>query len=209
MKNEKIVATLVEYAHKLAEEKVCGIKDMIAMRSGSAMYVTKAGADFASLVDSDVDVVELDKAEGEYKLFADVFNAREDIGAICHCYSAWIAPLAKVGATIPAVLDDMAQIVGPTCKTSKNDSASIIKTFKGRNSCLIKEDGCLTSGRTMDEAYTCVLVLDKAAHCYVSSAVIGKNVIINGLEARLMRFVYKVKYSKKNQENLKSAEGEV
>ena len=103
----------------------------------------------------------------------------------------------------------MAQIVGPTCKTSKNDSASIIKTLKGRNSCLIKEDGCLTSGRTMDEAYTCVLVLDKAAHCYVSSAVIGKNKIINGLEARLMRFVYKVKYSKKNQENLKSAEGEV
>ena len=209
MKNEKIVATLVEYAHKLAGEKVCGIKDMIAMRSEDVMYVTKSGTDFASLVDSDVDVVELDRAEGEYKLFADVFKAREDIKAICHCYPAWIAPLAKVGATIPAVLDDMAQIVGPTCKTSKNDSASIIKTLKGRNSCLIKEDGCLTSGRTMDEAYTCVLVLDKAANCYVSSAVIGKNKIINGFEARAMRFVYKVKYSKKNQENLKSAEGEV
>ncbi|MGN0771538.1 MAG: class II aldolase/adducin family protein [Christensenellales bacterium] len=208
MKNEKIVATVVDYAKKLAGERVCGGKDMIAMRADDEMYVTKVGVDFASITADDVDVLTLEQAYGEYKLFADVFKAREDIKAICHCYPAWIQPLAKVGATIPAVLDDMAQIVGPTCKTSLGDSASIIKTLKGRNSCLIKNDGCLTSGRTMDEAYTCVLVLDKAAHCYVSSAVIGKNVIINGIEARLMRFIYKVKYSKKNQENLKSAEGE-
>ena len=30
--------------------------------------------------------------------------------------------------------------------------------------------------------------------------------IINGFEARLMRFIYKTKYSKKNQENLSAKE---
>ena len=115
-------------------------------------------------------------------------------------------PVAKAGVTIPAVLDDMAQIVGPTCKTAEDNIHSIIKTLKGRNSCLVKDKGCITSGRTMDEAYTCVLVLDKASHCFVSSSVIGKNMIINGFEARLMRFIYKTKYSKKNQENLSAKE---
>ena len=67
----------------------------------------------------------------------------------------------------------------------------------------------MTTGRTLNEAYTCVLVLDKAAHCFVASAVVKKNVEINVFEATLMNVIYKMKYSKKNQENLQSEEGNV
>ena len=65
----------------------------------------------------------------------------------------------------------------------------------------------MTAGRTLNEAYTCVLVLDKAAHCFVGAAALKKNVIINFFEATLMNVVYKMKYSRKNQENLQSEEG--
>ena len=65
----------------------------------------------------------------------------------------------------------------------------------------------MTAGRTLNEAVTCVLVLDKAAHCFVASAVLKKNVLINFFEATLMNVIYKMKYSKKNQENLQSEEG--
>ena len=201
------VQTILEYAKRLVEEGVVGSDDMISMRSElNEMYVTKAGVKLADLTEEDVLQMNIFTAEPEYKYHAEIYNARADVNAICQCYPKWVMPVAKAGVTIPAVMDDMAQIVGPTCKTAKDDIASIIKTLKGRNSCLVKDKGCITSGRTMDEAYTCVLVLDKASHCFVASSVIGENKIINGLEARLMRFIYKTKYSKKNQENLSAKE---
>ncbi len=197
------IQTILDYAKRLVAEGVVGADDMISMRFElNEMYITKAGVKLADLTEEDVIRMNIFTAEREYKYHSEIYKERADINAICQCYPKWVMPVAKAGVTIPAVLDDMAQIVGPTCKTSKDDIASIIKTLKGRNSCLVKDKGCITSGRTMDEAYTCVLVLDKASHCFVASSVIGENKIINGFEARLMRFIYKTKYSKKNQENL-------
>ena len=197
------IQTILDYAKRLVAEGVVGADDMISMRFElNEMYITKAGVKLADLTEEDVIRMNIFTAEKEYKYHSEIYKERADINAICQCYPKWVMPVAKAGVTIPAVLDDMAQIVGPTCKTSKDDIASIIKTLKGRNSCLVKDKGCITSVRTMDEAYTCVLVLDKASHCFVASSVIGENKIINGFEARLMRFIYKTKYSKKNQENL-------
>ncbi|MDE7209170.1 MAG: class II aldolase/adducin family protein [Clostridia bacterium] len=197
------IQTILDYAKRLVAEGVVGADDMISMRFElNEMYITKAGVKLADLTEEDVIKMNIFTAETEYKYHSEIYKERADINAICQCYPKWVMPVAKAGVTIPAVLDDMAQIVGPTCKTSADDIASIIKTLKGRNSCLVKDKGCITSGRTMDEAYTCVLVLDKASHCFVASSVIGENKVINGLEARLMRFIYKTKYSKKNQENL-------
>ncbi|MDE6188743.1 MAG: class II aldolase/adducin family protein [Clostridia bacterium] len=203
----KTVQTILEYAQRLVDENVVSESDMISMRSElNFMYITKAGAKLRELTEDDVIKLNIFKVDNEYKYHAEIYKEREDINAICQCYPKWVMPIAKAGVTIPAVLDDMAQIVGPTCKTSADDIKSIIKTLKGRNSCLVKDKGCITSGRTLDEAYTCVLVLDKASHCFVASSVIGENKIINGFEARLMRFIYKTKYSKKNQENLSAKE---
>ena len=164
------------------------------------MLVTPTGLDYIALTPEDMPVVQISdpsiwsdgkKPTSERKIHAAIMAARPEINA-----------------TIPTVLDDMAQIVGPKCKTASNDIKSILCKLKGCNSCLIKDDGCITTGRSLDEAYTCVLVLDKAAHCYVSSAVIGKNKTINIFEAKLMQFIYKKKYSKANQENLQVSEEE-
>ena len=123
-----------------------------------------------------------------------------------HAHPDYVSAVAKAGVTIPAVIDDMAQIVGPTCRTVEGKEAAA-KELKKRNSCLMKGDGAVTTGRTLNEAFTCMMVLQKAAICFVSASVLGGNVVINGLEARLMRFVYKKKYSKINTENNMEREG--
>ena len=205
----KYVEKILEYAKRLVEEGINDDKACISLRAKSGfMYVTKLGVALKDIKEADVEKVEMATTQGEYLLHASVYTAKEDVNAICHVHPKWVAPVAKAGATIPTVLDDMAQIVGPKCKTASNDIKSILCKLKGCNSCLIKDDGCITTGRSLDEAYTCVLVLDKAAHCYVSSAVIGKNKTINIIEAKLMQFIYKKKYSKANQENFQVSEEE-
>ena len=205
----KYIEKIIEYAKRLVEEGINDDKACITLRAKAGyMYATKLGVALKDIDEKAVEKVELATAEGEYALHADIYTVKADVNAICHVHPKWVAPVAKAGATIPTVLDDMAQIVGPKCKTAKNEIPSILKKLKGCNSCLIKDDGCITTGRSLDEAYTCVLVLDKAAHCFVSSAVIGKNVTINFFEAKLMQIIYKKKYSKANQENLQVSEEE-
>jgi len=205
----KYVEKIIEYAKRLVDEGINDDKACISLKATKGfMYVTKLGVALKDVNEAAVEKVELATAKDEYLLHATIYTAKEDVNAICHVHPKWVAPVAKAGATIPTVLDDMAQIVGPKCKTAVNDIPSIVSKLKGCNSCLIKEDGCITTGRSLDEAYTCVLVLDKAAHCFVSSAVIGKNVTIPFLEAKLMQIIYKKKYSKTNQENLQVSEEE-
>ena len=205
---DKITATLLEYARELVGQNVVGKGDCLSIRSGDCLYATDREVALADLTEKDVRKIKMTEAEGEYALHAAIYGEKEDVSAICHCHPAWVAPIAEVRGKIPAVADDMTQIVGRNCKTAENDPASIVKNLRKRNSTLVYADGCVTTGRTMNEAYTCVLVLDKAAHCYVGATVLRKNVLINFFEAKLMNVVYKMKYSKKNQQNLQSEEGE-
>ena len=205
---DKIAGLVLEYAKELTKQNVVGTGDCISVRSGAYLYASDKNVPLSALSENDVLKIPLADAQGEYALHAAVYAAKSDVSAVCHCHPSWVEPIARCGLSIPAVTDDMTQIVGRNCKTCKNDAKAIVKNLKKRNSTLVAGDGCVTTGRTLNEAYTCVLVLDKAAHCFVGSAALRKNVLINFFEATLMNAVYKMKYSRKNQENLQSEEGD-
>ena len=123
-----------------------------------------------------------------------------DINAVITNHAPFCVGVAASCKSLPAALDDMAQIIGPTAKVSPDgDALTVLRTLKGRNACLIRNGGVVATGRTLDEAFTGSMVLEKGALCYVGSTVIGKSVRIGLFDALLMRFVYKTKYSKKDQ----------
>lgn len=204
---EKSVELILEYAKELAKQNVVGKGDCISVKSGEYLFASDKAVPLADLKETDVQKIRLCDAQGELLMHARIYAAKSDVSAVFHCHPKWVEPIARSGLTIPAVTDDMTQIVGRNCKTCKNDAAAIVRNLKKRNSTLVDADGCVTTGRTLNEAYTCVLVLDKAAHCFVGSAALKKNVLINFFEATLMNVVYKMKYSRTNQENLQSEEG--
>lgn len=195
--NEKLKASVLQYFDRLREYGLHGEGDSVSVRTEGGML----------LVDNsrEVKFVKAGEAKGEAALHEGVY-AQTDAAAVVHAHPDYVSAVAKAGVTIPAVIDDMAQIVGPTCRTVEGKDAAA-KELKKRNSCLMKGDGAVTTGRTLNEAFTCMMVLQKAAICFVSASVLGGNVVINGLEARLMRFVYKKKYSKINTENNMEREG--
>ena len=204
---DKSIALILEYAKELTKQKVVGAGDCISVKAGDFLYISDKSVALDALTEKDVLKIKPEEAQGEYALHARIYAAKPEVLAVCHCHPKWVEPIARCGVDIPAVSDDMTQIVGRNCKTCPNDAAQIVENLKTRNSTLVEGDGCVTTGRTLNEAYTCVLVLDKAAHCFVGSAVLKKNVFINFFEATLMNVIYKMKYSKKNQEALQSEEG--
>ena len=195
--NEKLKASVLQYFDRLREYGLHGEGDSVSIRTeGGMLFVDNS---------REVKFVKAGEAKGEAALHEGVY-AQTDAAAVVHAHPDYVSAVAKAGVTIPAVIDDMAQIVGPTCRTVEGKEAAA-KELKKRNSCLMKGDGAVTTGRTLNEAFTCMMVLQKAAICFVSASVLGGNVVINGLEARLMRFVYKKKYSKINTENNMEREG--
>lgn len=195
--NEKLKASVLQYFDRLREYGLHGEGDFVSVRTeGGMLFVDNS---------REVKFVKAGEAKGEAALHEGVY-AQTDAAAVVHAHPDYVSAVAKAGVTIPAVIDDMAQIVGPTCRTVEGKEAAA-KELKKRNSCLMKGDGAVTTGRTLNEAFTCMMVLQKAAICFVSASVLGGNVVINGLEARLMRFVYKKKYSKINTENNMEREG--
>lgn len=195
--NEKLKASVLQYFDRLREYGLHGEGDSVSVRTeGGMLFVDNS---------REVKFVKAGEAKGEAALHEGIY-AQTDAAAVVHAHPDYVSAVAKAGVTIPAVIDDMAQIVGPTCRTIEGKEAAA-KELKKRNSCLMKGDGAVTTGRTLNEAFTCMMVLQKAAICFVSASVLGGNVVINGLEARLMRFVYKKKYSKINTENNMEREG--
>ena len=195
--NEKLKASVLQHFDRLREYGLHGEGDSVSVRTeGGMLFVDNS---------REVKFVKAGEAKGEAALHEGIY-AQTDAAAVVHAHPDYVSAVAKAGVTIPAVIDDMAQIVGPTCRTVEGKEAAA-KELKKRNSCLTKGDGAVTTGRTLNEAFTCMMVLQKAAICFVSASVLGGNVVINGLEARLMRFVYKKKYSKINTENNMEREG--
>lgn len=207
--NERLAGRVAEYARKIHEENLFGKKtNNISVRvDDEVFYITKSGVDFK---DFDVrDVLELrfsdegkwpEHTAGEAAMHAGVYRARPDVGAIMVTSPTCTMALADKNVTLPPVLEDMAQIVGPSAKTAKtNDTAGIVKALKGRGSCMLKGVGSLSTGSTLYEAYTACMVLDKAAHTLVMASSVGGCVPLNGFVAKVEHLVYREKYRKTNE----------
>lgn len=199
---ERQINEIVSFAKKMAYEGIAASGDTLSMRVTDGMLVSDANKNLGELTEFDVRFVSAkDKTEGAAELHRAVYTEREDILAIITNHAPYCGIAGNNMKKLPAALDDMAQIVGPTAKVAPSgEIRAVLKTLKGRNACLVKGDGAIATGRTVDEAFTGCMVLEKGAKAYVEATVLGGAKIIPYFEGVLMRFVYKTKYSKKNQE---------
>ncbi len=214
--NQKLVDNIIAYAKRAADIKLCGkgVNNISVKESENTIYITKSGVDFANISAKDVVSLNINDASAcpkdlldSFNLHSQVYIGRPDVACIFVTSPTASVAVASLKATIPPVLDDMAQIVGPTARTAKSlKNTDILKALKGRGACLLPDVGVLATGRTIDEAYTNSLVLDKAAHTYIMGFALGGCKPVGKISAFLEHIVYQKKYSKANQEALLEAE---
>lgn len=156
----------------------------------------------------DVSIIDLHKSSDceISELHRYIYMNNEESNAVIHTHTPYAAAIGKTEKKIPPVLDDAAQIIGVDIRCSDNNIVSILKVLKKRKGCIIKENGTITHGRSLDEAYTACLVLEKGAKTYISARILGNFKKIPYFEAVLMHFIYQKKYSKANQSMLLSKE---
>ena len=97
------------------------------------------------------------------------------------------------------LLDDFAQLIGPTvkCAVFGKSTAKVVKALGNKNAVLLKDNGAICVAGTKYDAEAVEIVMDKGCKTLVGANLYSGVKAINAFEANLMRIIYKMKYSKK------------
>jgi L-fuculose-phosphate aldolase len=209
---EQARQAVVETSRKLVDAGlIVGTWGNVSVRvDKNTMVVTPTGKGYADLTADDIPVVSIDdgrytgpKPSAESTLHRAVYRDRPKAGAVIHTHAPNASTVAAAQRELPPVIEDMAQIIGPSVRVAehaitgtKRMIRGAVKAMKGRNAVLLANHGAICLGRDIEEAYTCCLVLEKACKAFVEGEFLGGATSIGKFEAHLLHQYYLRKYSK-------------
>ena len=180
--------------------------------SEEEMLVTPSGKYYEDLTPADMVLVNFKtntydksgiKPSSEFKLHSGIYNDRKEFTAIIHTHQMNASTCAAARVEVPAVLDDLAQIVGPSVRcadyalpSTKKIVRATVKAMRGRNAALMANHGAVCAGRDLDEAFAVCLVLEKGCKAFIEAQFLGGAKHIKKIEAWAMHQIYLKKYSK-------------
>ncbi len=127
---------------------------------------------------------------------AGVFRAKPDARVVLLLAPPGAREVSDTLNVLRASLDDMAQIVGVTARVAKApEPRALCAALVRRNACFVRGRGMLVTGRSVGEAVTAAILLEKAARTELLARRIGGARPVPLLAALLMHAVYQKKYS--------------
>ena len=178
--------------------------------SEGAMAITPSGFDYESMRAEDIVIVDLATGEArggkpstEKALHMEIYGKRREAIAIVHTHSMSASTVAAARREVPPILDDLAQIVGPSLRVAdysipgtKKMARSVLKAMAGRTAALMANHGAIAIGRSADEALLCAQIVEKGCRAFIEAEFLGGAVGVPRFEAAIMHEVYLRKYSK-------------
>ena len=182
----------------------------------SHMLITPSGRPYEELTGDDIVMVNYhtSKYEGSVKpssekeLHCEIYRTRKEVHAVIHTHQMNASTVAAARREVPPILDDMAQIIGPSVRvadyalpSTKKITKKTVKALKGRNAALMANHGAVCIGRDLEEAFVVCQVLEKACKAFIEAEFLGGAKSINKFEASLMHQFYLRKYSANAKNN--------
>ena len=198
----------------LAEGLVKGTWGNISLRvDKETMVITPSGREYQDLKPDEM--VEVNILTREFKgnikpssafgMHCEIFRKRKEINAVIHTHPPSASTVAAARREVPPVLDDLAQIIGPTVRVADYARSSTRKmnkvALKALMACLLANHGAVCIGRDLEEAFVVSQVLEKACRVFIEAEFLGGAKSINKVEAYLMHQYYLNKYSKLKKGN--------
>jgi len=148
------------------------------------------------------------KPSSEYKLHAEIYKVRKEINAVIHTHQQNASTIAAAHKTLPAILDDQAQLIGPDVLVAKYAHSSsselvknVVEALKDRMAALIANHGAVCIGRNIDEAFVVSQILEKACKAYIEASFIGGAKSLDKFDAKKMHEDYLKNYSAEAEKN--------
>jgi L-ribulose-5-phosphate 4-epimerase len=184
-------------------------------RNDNNMIITLSRIDYDIMKPEDLVIVTLDGKEtigtnnpsSEREVHRLIYNARVDIHAIIHCHSQYVTAAAAIGAPIPAIIEEMCQLIGGEIPVTTRFIPSSHHSELGEetanalgnmNAVLIRNHGPVCCGRDLNETLLTCQVAEKAAMIYIHTNHNNSAKEIPAEAVRDGRDYYLNKYGKEN-----------
>ncbi len=180
------------------------------------MLITPSGRIYEDLTPDDIVLVNYHtskwkgtiKPSSEKELHCEIYRNRKKIHAVIHTHQMNASTVAAAHREIPPILDDMAQIIGPSVRvaeyalsSTKKIAKRTVSALKGRNAALMANHGAVCVGRNLEEAFVVCQVLEKACKAFIEAEFLGGAKSINKFDAYLMHQIYIRRYSGEADKN--------
>ncbi len=142
------------------------------------MAITPSGMDYSVMTPEDIVVMQLDgtvvhgahKPSSEWKMHAELYRALPDIRAAVHTHSPNATAYAVLRKEIPCVLVEMQLFLKGSIEVADyapQGSAAVgtncLPILRRKPACLLANHGVVTTGATLDEAYTNSVYVEDSA----------------------------------------------
>jgi len=142
------------------------------------------------------------KPSSEFKLHAEVYKNREEINAVIHTHQQNASTISATHQTLPPILDDQVQLIGPDVRVAKYAHSSsdelvinVVKALKNRMAALMANHGAVCIGRDIEEAFVVSQILEKACKTFIEASFLGGAKSIDPFDAQKMHEDYLKNYS--------------
>ena len=201
----KDVCEYVVDLKKRAEAPSPKLEAYDSSRSGNIVVLKdKDGNEKATIGLAKEDLILGDKIPWEADMHCAIYKARKDVNNIIHSQNEEIVATSKFAKKLRPLLDDFAQIAAPVVKNVEYNPNDILRTKKKvvkalgkrKNAALLKDNGAVCVGPSLDEAEAVEMVTAKNCKTYVSTQMFETAKNISALDSVLMNVIYRLKYSK-------------
>jgi L-fuculose-phosphate aldolase len=174
------------------------------------MAITPSGRDYRELRAEDIVLVDLITGEAsggkpstETPLHSAIYRDRPEVKAVVHTHSGAASTVAAARREVPPLLDDFAQIIGPSLRVAEyaipgsgKIAKGAVKALRGRMAVLLANHGAIAVGRDMKEALLCARMTEKGCRTFIETQFLGGAVPLHPVEAWVMHKVFLEKYSR-------------
>lgn len=205
---------IVETGRKLTEKRlVAGSWGNISCRTGGGLIaVTPSGLGYDKTRDEDIVLLDMDGRtvsgrrvpSSESRLHLAVYAACPQAGAVIHTHSIYASALAAMRREVPAVIEDIVQIIGGSVKCAEYAlpgtqqlADNAVKALGGRKAALLASHGAVCWGANLEDALIVAEVLEKAAQIAVICSSCGGAVELSAEDAAVMHKFYEEHYSRR------------
>ena len=177
---------------KLLEENlVQGTWGNISVRlDEDHMLVTPTGLDYYHLSPEDMPIVQISdpkiwsdgkKPTSERKIHAAVLTSRPEINACIHSHPVFATIMASCRMELPAFTPELQEVMGGEVKVgayglpgTKKLKEGTVAAMQGRNACFMANHGVFCVGKTMEEAFNVLRLLEKSVYDFIQMRTLKK-----------------------------------
>lgn len=140
----------------------------------------------------------------EYAMHTGLLLSHPEVNAVVHTHSTYALAVATAGRELPPICDDQVQILGGSVRVtpkvmpgSVEMANAVVEAMKDRAGALVLNHGGVTIGRTLDEALTASIVLEKSCQVWILTMSIGGPKLLGQEEIDAMHDYFLNKYGQR------------